>query len=379
MNGMNRMAKVVAARWMRKAAQLHVQLDALARLQVLEGAFDLVDMPFSSPALDGQLNLRPHDFTQTLRRMQTWIAEQSAVADLPFDIHPRWFKINSTDMYQIFFRRTQQYLDRAGVADVSTDDLIQSALAGIGKRGDKVKKPMWGAGRYLAEGIKSGRETPEKVAAGMGGRFLFNKVLSEITTLRRREELTGRPVDTGPSDPTVDAPVEQVEDPGLSRTRRGEYLMDVFLDPNDRLGEKIRNEVRWIWHDWRPNEQKILNWWLDTFVATGHSPGTTEMGKHFMNDPAFSTMDLRSLVNGTLNRTWSKFLREFSQFQMDFWDSDLGDELDNRMEVLGLRSDKSWRREDSRLKREEWEKEQEKLKKKAALRSWPSFLVWPFI
>lgn len=290
-------------------ASLASQMDALARCQILEGAYGLGNAPWSDLP----------DPEAGLRKAQQYVSRQT-------DDHlsPEWFLPRQVSCYRLLEAGTKMLLRSSKVTDLSADDIIQSVLGGVGTKGNENKRGLWGAGDWLSVGIRTGKETPAKVAAGLGGKFFRNKALNAIKVQQNQEDRTGPTVNVGPSDEDDKDPI----DPSLTKWKSPvQGMIEILLDKDDPLGHKLQEFLRQIWRAYPPRAQDFMNFWLDELLRTGHPPGTTEMGNAF------------GVSAQAINRTYVKFTQEdLPKFRQKLDNSPLGDLLNQRLELdaMGL-------------------------------------------
>lgn len=238
----------VAVQFLKKAQR--AQFDMICRLQVLEGAAGVRPGTWSNR---GKMGLR-------------------AAADSfkNESVQPAWFATTDTGMYMLLWRQVDQVLRK--VPGVDADDIMANALSGLALDLGESKRPLYEAGRKLADAIKSGDESPTKVAAGLAGFFLKRKALNEVKRQQRQQKIMG---------PTLQDN-EAGTIPDESEQDSFEALLLAMRDKSDPLGRRLRQIMRDQIEARRSEDAKAgLHYWLDTFEKTGQFPSYDELGRQF--------------------------------------------------------------------------------------------------
>lgn len=271
----NRTIVALATRWVR--AGVERDFDMLMRLQVLEGAAGV-----------------PID---------TWMKKQRAglaLAQAHFEgkpVDPSWFSKENTGVYNIVFRCIQSVIRKLGLRRVEPLDILASNLMGLGANLDPGRaRPCFATGLILANGITTGKETPQGVAKSKLCRMFMNKTWVEE---RKNKKDINMPVDEEGA--YYDIPDKQ-EDSGMLKrdsAEFGEVLAEiVFRDLRNPLGVAIRNIMRASWHD---SEPMLL--WLTTLEKEHRYPTQKEIANKMGIAPSAFTAN-------HWKKRWRKFFQD---------------------------------------------------------------------
>ena len=243
----------VAARWLK--ASMAMQYDALLRIQMLEGA---AGVPVGTWMAIGSRNPSLGLAKAKVHFMDP--GEQN-------QIQPQWFAGNVTTTYNTISRILNQNI-RSYKLSIEPDDVLNSAIMGMPldpSVQEQVLRQPYQAGKYVANKIKNGEETPEQVAKGPLAFMLQRKVqnFARGRLEQFNEDDEGKTKDITDSDmPETWGATEETE--------ASEYLIAlIFGDFNDPLGKEIRGFMRHIWGD-SSARSTYMTFWLDQLEA--HKP-----------------------------------------------------------------------------------------------------------
>jgi len=231
----------VSGRWLR--ASLAVDYDLLIRLQILEGVAKVpVDSWWKKPK------------SVALAKIKKFFEGAS--------LNPGWLLERSQSLYNVLQRNLNGAIHSYRLP-LEPFDVINNTLMGIPldpTSDERIERAPYLAGKYLAEKIKQGEETPESVAAGVLSTMLKRKVQN---LSRHRFEQLSEDDKGGTRDVT---PNDMIEGWGPSEeATASEYLSNIFFsDLSDPLGKEIRNFMRKIWTaNPSVSRAKTMPYWLD--------------------------------------------------------------------------------------------------------------------
>lgn len=283
----------IAYRWVQATGS--DDLDLAFRLAILEGAA-LPKEKWGRWSGDTALGLRE---------------AQEAFAET--NISDKWFKRTNTGFYKKLLDTAARPLTSSklsGVTDLSAEGILTNAITGITKSGG-TRKPLATIGKNLAEGIKDGTETPQKVLKP-ATTWVWNHALTEIRDYKRskdryRQDYSGE---------------GNIGDRGIADKKLWEkdkltWFAQVFFDPTDQLGVKIR--------DWLRDEfgkmpgGKYLVWWLDESIKQRKQLTQRDVAQHF----GVKSQGLSNYFGEGAHTSRSKAIE-------NFWSTPLADELEKR-------------------------------------------------
>lgn len=233
----------LASRWLK--ADMAVDYDLLLRLQILEGAAGVpVDSWWNKP--------------------KGYALAKARAAFGKVGINPEWLAERSRGLFNVL-QRTLSGAIRSFRLNIDPLDVINNSLMGIplDPSIDKsVERAPYIAGKYLAEKIKKGEETPTSVASGVLTTMLKRKVqnLARHRLDQLSEDDEGKVRDVSQKDlPEGWGPAEEAT--------AAEYLANVFFyDLSDPLGDEVRKFMRDVWNR-NPTRGQYMSYWLDLIEA----------------------------------------------------------------------------------------------------------------
>ena len=234
----------VASRWI--MASMDTDYDIMLRLQVLEGAAGFPE--FSDRWWKGgRVNLG---------KAKAFFEKESVQED--------WFSAGNTGMITALKNSVQKAIRQYKITS-DPYDFINNALMGLPLKSkmDEAKRtqqiPLI-VGAKLSDGIRTGKETPQKVATGMLARYLWNRISTEAKGQHAEqfgETEEGATVMPEPKAPELDAAtiIHEI----------------IFKDLSDPLGQKIRQFMRTFWNSKGRAYAPMMNAWLDE-IEKGRTP-----------------------------------------------------------------------------------------------------------
>lgn len=263
----------VASRWIK--ASMDIEYDIMLRLQVLEGA---AGFPEYSDRWwkGGRANL--------------------AKAQAHFEGEPikeAWFSTGNTGMITTLRASAQKAIHQYRIT-TDPDEFINAALMGISSKSQEDKRTQQiphTVGVKLSRNIRKGKESPIDVAKGMLAKFLWNKINTEA-----KGQHTNQFMVTEEGEEIIPNPVVFAK-PSLSAERVLKEI--IFDDPDDPLGEKIRQFMRDVWDSKGRVYAPVMNKWLDE-VEAGEIPWKKDLADEF--DISFG-----SFAKDYWNPAWQDF------------------------------------------------------------------------
>lgn len=279
----------IAYKWAKRASS--DKLDLMVRLSMLEGAAGVTPGSWSDNPSQG-LNKAVDHFAGS-------------------SLDPTWLSKQSQGVYNHLLRSAQSILRSSrveGVTDLSAEEVLTSALMGMGRSEGTKKRVFYEAGKGMAHGILTGAESPMQATRGKANTYLRNSVLTEIKTYRRREDVYR--LDT---DDEMSVGDRGIRDEHLWEKSKGQFFSDVMFDPNDHLGQSIQRWVRNFLG--RQKGDKYLLTWFDKSLAAREPISQVDVAKEFGIAPT------------GLGRYFKPALKAL---QDAFWRTDFAKQLEDR-------------------------------------------------
>lgn len=227
------------------------------------------DIFLRAQALEGAAGVRPDTWWK--RGKKGLKQAEQYFQDRGHDLDPRWFDLNSTDTYNIVVKEIQRGLRKTGLKH-EPYEVIHNFLMGLGiidPDSLRSKRPVFEAGKNQAEGILSGKISPNVAANRDIQGYMVRGLFTEAKGKKRKQEEL---VEEMP--PGYDAPVPEME----IDADAGEFLATiVFWKRGDPLGKKIRDFMRKTWAG--TGQEKPMNAWLDVIEQEGRIPTKKEIAE----------------------------------------------------------------------------------------------------
>jgi len=303
-----RIARRLAA-WLKQASS--AKKDLMFRLSVLEGAAGLPQSKWGSWSLNPSRGLR-----------------EATDAFSGTSLDPTWLTRSDTKFYDGLLDKVEAVLRSSKIQDVTDltpTDIVNDGLFGLNRYGKLTRKPIPpDVGAKLADGIKSGSETP-KTALKMARYFYQNKAVDEIKAYRRRADRYRQ--DVSGEGAVEDRGIADV-DPEAHERSKLQLFADLFYDDSHPLGRKIQGWVRDYLEKQR-GAKYLLHWFEESLkkgepveyrqVAEDLGVRPEGLGKYF--SPIFG-----NIRKGTTGKLYE-----------DFWKSSVARELEDEVEEMQQR------------------------------------------
>ena len=238
----------IAVRWLKANLMSDAKnYDIFFRLQILEGALGA-------------------------REGQWWIKGRAGLVEAAkaaegLNLSPDWLDSGNTGMFRLLYNSIENHINRHGVSALSPDDIIQSALMGMGVNNNTTKKPAYEAGVKNSAKIKNGDESPKSIAVGTLSKWLVRKVINEAVynkQILQNNEESGyssrsqvRHNEEGVSIFDTLKLNKNIEEESLK------YLINLFFfDRNNPISKKVRNFMKETWEG--TQQEKMMDIWLET-------------------------------------------------------------------------------------------------------------------
>lgn len=271
----------IAIRWIKANLLTDAKTyDIIFRLQVLEGAFNKPDGSWWPSERRG------------LREAEKAIEGT--------DTSPKWVSEGNTGMFALLYRLASNTVKKYRL-NVDVDDLMQNIVMGLGVNLDTTKKAAYEVGRINSARIKSGKETPQSIAAGVLSTFIDRKI---VNMARNMKQITDSPEEGSTYKNRNPMQIDNEKTPDIAEIRdeHDEALAAlnriIFIDIHNPIGKKIREFMRQSWEGTK--QEKLMDTWLDA-IESGHPLKKTELAKKINTDP------------GTVQQAWNKVWAIFTK------------------------------------------------------------------
>jgi hypothetical protein len=244
----------VSSRWLQ--ASMAVEYDLLLRLQILEGAAGVrVDSWWKKPK------------SQALTSARKFFENSG--------LNPEWLAERAQSLFNVL-QRTLSGIIHSYHLTIEPFEVLNNSLMGLPidptdtDSSSQILRQPYQAGKFLAQKIKSGEETPQSVGSGVLANMLKKKVvnLARHPLKQLQEDDQGRTRDIVRED--LPKEWEGAEEANASR-----YLTGLFYDLSDPLAKEIRDLMRQNWI-----RDPYMPYWLDQLE--GHKDTSyASVAEHF--------------------------------------------------------------------------------------------------
>jgi hypothetical protein len=264
------MAIRLAARWLLQASS--AETDLTIRLQVLEGA---AGQPWG---------------TWSLRPRASLPAAKAAFSDAANTMDAAWLSPEDSGMYAQLLRSASASIKKFRVSHLEPGDVINSLLYGLNVFMEpQPVKPVYETGKYASKVIKSGGETPRRMAASQLAKWMDRNV-----GYKEKKHVQEQQAPVNDEGDSVDL------EPGMHGAHElttPEVIEALYYG---NMGNPLSSTLKVLMDaTWRGNEQ--MQWFLQGLLA-GNPPNQKEIAEHFDKHAP--------VVNRTYLAQWKKFYQE---------------------------------------------------------------------
>lgn len=290
-------ASRVAVLWARKAS--NALMDQMFRYSVLEGVAGLPEGSW------GKWSDNPRNAE---RKMADFLASNP-------NINPAWLGSSNTGFYQTILENIERTLQRSGLTDVTElgpEEILNNGYLGLGRFTGTRKRLLPGVGKSLASEILGG--SSPRSAVGMASKWFTNMALNEIKAYRR--SLDTHRIDYSGEGETGD---RGIADKKVWEKNRSEWFAQLMFNPSDPLGRKI---IKWVYtYLGKQKGAPYLQKWFEMSLHQKRPVKQSEVAQEFGMQPTGLGRYFPPVL-GSRGRP--------GKLQVDFWRSDLAEELFDR-------------------------------------------------
>lgn len=266
----NTVAEITAARDLlirkaRRTASTRPSASRVAAAALEKRARSNYDHLIRAFMLEGAAGIRPMTWANNNAR-----ANLGKAADHFKDhkgMHPDWFAAKDTGTWKIIENRVGSVFRQFRLDESEKFDILNSALYGLGTDGGQNKIPPYETGKYAAQDIMSGDETPQAIAIGYGGKLFVRKALSAAKKYKRQQALRGQSVDVWEHG-------DILEDNGPQRGF-GDVLVDILTNPGNKVGDLVRKFIRSTYAN--TSQEPVASYYFETLFEKGKLPPRKEI------------------------------------------------------------------------------------------------------